>query len=100
MEKSDEFDERILKCQSFPYQNFALKKFDIVAISLYNLSTGIYRVMSGRGILQSFGLEDPPENKELPHPSGPLSKVAPSRIPALSLITSCIAAEVVNQSTS
>ena len=33
VEKSDEFDEWILNCQSFPHQNFALKKFDIVAIA-------------------------------------------------------------------
>ena len=48
----------------------------------------------------TFGLEDPPENKELPDPSGSLSRVALSRVSALSLITSCIVVKVANQSAS
>ena len=48
----------------------------------------------------TYGLEDSPENNELPDSSGPLSKVALLRVPASSLITSCIAAKVVNQSAS
>ena len=42
-EKPDEFDEWILNCQSFPHQNFVLRKFrycHILWVAFTNLSFG------------------------------------------------------------
>ena len=93
VEKSDEFDEWMLNRQNFSYQNFALRNFRYCIFYGYNLLTWVCHVMSGHGILKYFCLldkKDPPEdkdpldNKELPDPSGSLSKVIP-----LSSTTSC-----------
>ena len=92
MEKSDKFDECMLNRQNFSYQNFALRKFWYCIFYGYNLLTSVCQIchiVSGHGILKYFCPitgkkdtpedKDPPEEKELPIPSGPyLSKVIPS----------------------
>ena len=64
----------MLNRQSFPYQNFALRKFS-VGLHIYQLNS-VCHVMSQHGILKYFrpilDKKDPPEDKELPDP---LSKV-------------------------
>ena len=74
----------MLNHQSFPYQNFALRKFSVLHI--YKLNS-ICQVMSEHGIVKYFhpilDKKDPPEDKELPDP---LSKVTTS-----SSIASCSA---------
>ena len=60
VEKSDEFDERMLNSQNFPYQNFALKNFTVI-IFCQGFSHYI-----GTVILKYFRhKKDPPESKEL-----------------------------------
>ena len=94
VEKSDEFDECMLNCQSFPYKNFALRKSwycIFYSYIIYQLGfVRICHVMSGHGMLKYFCPithkkdapedKDPPEGKELSNLSGPyLLKVIPHR---------------------
>ena len=84
------FDEYMLNRQSFPYQNFALRKSQYCIFYGYNLLTWICHVRSGHGMLKYFRPiqsthkkdapedKDPPEGKELSNLSWPyLSKVIP-----------------------
>ena len=90
VEKSDEFEEFMLNCESFPYQYFVLRKSRYCIFYGYNLLTLVcqdlshYQV-SGHGMLKYFHHKkdspedkDSPEGKELSNLSGPyLSKVIP-----------------------
>ena len=72
VEKSDKFDECMLNCQNFSYQNFALRKFWYCIFYGYNLVC-----LLRHGILKYFRPithkiyapedKDPPEGKELPY---------------------------------
>ena len=46
VEKSDEFDECMLNCQNFSYQNFAFKKFWYCIFYGYNLLTRVCQDLS------------------------------------------------------
>ena len=60
----------MLNRQSFPYQNFALRKSQYCIFYGYNLLTWVCRVMSGHGMLKYFHpityKKDDPEDKDLP----------------------------------
>ena len=71
VEKSDKFDERMLNRQNFPYQNFAHRKF-LMAIAYFTNLSCYVRTWNYEIILDK---KYPPKDKELPDPSGPLSKV-------------------------
>ena len=46
VEKSDEFDECMLNCQNFSYQNFALRKFWYCIFYGYSLLTSVCQGLS------------------------------------------------------
>ena len=58
----------MLNRQSFPYQNFALRKSQYCIFYGYNLLTWVCHVMSGHGILKYFRpithKKDAPEDKD------------------------------------
>ena len=78
VEKSDEFDGRVLNRQNFPYQNFTIRKFRHCIFYGYNLLTWVCQGWSryiGHGILKYLRPithkkdapegKDPPEGKKL-----------------------------------
>ena len=71
-----------VESSNFSYQNFALRKFLVLHFYGHNLLTLVCHVMLQHRILKYFhpvlDKKDPSEDKELPNPSGPLSKVEPS----------------------
>ena len=73
VEKSDEFDERMLNRQKFSYQNIALRKFRYYIFYGYNLLTWVCQGLSsyvGAWILKYFhpitNKKDVPEDKDPP----------------------------------